>query len=125
VVLGGSPESASDPATAESKDYQDIHPMLSEGISIPEMLGAAPAIYPSFNATITLKALTYFGDGPGPAPNLQRDLAEAAARVRSIPEILLFEKSTTPAPIAPPKTIDLDGFISPPRPKSHDLEPEI
>jgi hypothetical protein len=110
---------------AESKDYQDIHTLLGKGISIAEMLGAAQAIYPGFNPTITLKALSYFGDVPDLAIEIQNALVEAAAHVRSIPEILLRDKSITPASLAPPKPFELDRFIPPSKSKSQDLEPDL
>jgi hypothetical protein len=110
---------------AESKDYQDIHMLLSKGISIAEMLGAAQTIYPGFNPTITLKALSYFGDLPDLAGDVQKVLADAAARVRVIPEILLLEKSIAPVPVAPSKPFELDGFIPFPRTKGRDLEPDL
>ncbi len=110
---------------AESKDYQDIHTLLNQGIAVAEMLGAAQAIYPGFNPTITLKALTYFADVPDLAADVQKDLIEAAARVRSIPEISLLENSITPRPIAPSQPFELDGLIPPPRSKGQDLEPDI
>ncbi len=58
---------------AEARDYIDIDALVRLGrISLPTALVAAGQIYgPSFNAEITLKALSYFDDG-----NL-RDLPEA------------------------------------------------
>ncbi|HEX3989577.1 MAG TPA: nucleotidyl transferase AbiEii/AbiGii toxin family protein [Acetobacteraceae bacterium] len=50
---------------AEAKDYQDIDAMISDGrIDLTTALAAARAIYGDrFNPQITLKALSYFGDG--------------------------------------------------------------
>lgn len=50
---------------AEAKDYLDIDAILQDGrIDLPMALAAALAIYgPTFNPQITLKALSYFGDG--------------------------------------------------------------
>lgn len=59
---------------AEQKDYADIDRLLRQGITLPEMLGAARALYPEFAPAPTLKALSYFGDG---------DLHELHAEVRS------------------------------------------
>lgn len=49
---------------AQAKDYVDIDALLAAGISLPSALAAGRAIYgASFAPQITLKALTYFGDG--------------------------------------------------------------
>jgi hypothetical protein len=50
---------------AESKDYVDVDAMMRLGnISLPTALAAAQKLYgPSFNPEITLKALSFFGDG--------------------------------------------------------------
>jgi hypothetical protein len=49
---------------AEWKDYCDVLAAMDAGISIPEALAAARAIYGAkFNPLSTLKALTYFDDG--------------------------------------------------------------
>jgi hypothetical protein len=50
---------------AEAKDYLDIDALLNDGrIDLPAALAAARAIYgPQFNPQITLKALSFFGDG--------------------------------------------------------------
>jgi len=48
----------------ESKDYIDIDAIIGHGISLSTALAAAKAIYgQSFNPQITLKALSYFGEG--------------------------------------------------------------
>ena len=50
---------------AEAKDYIDLDALIVDGgISLPMALSAAAYLYgPSFNPEITLKALSYFGDG--------------------------------------------------------------
>ncbi|HYO16496.1 MAG TPA: nucleotidyl transferase AbiEii/AbiGii toxin family protein [Thermoanaerobaculia bacterium] len=49
---------------AEAKDYLDLDRLLSEGISLPEALGAARAVYGGgFNPLLSLKALAFFRDG--------------------------------------------------------------
>lgn len=50
---------------AEAKDYADIDAILQDGrIDLPTALASAKAIYgPQFNPQITLKALSYFGEG--------------------------------------------------------------
>ena len=49
----------------ESKDYIDMDALIHKGgVSLPFALAAAEKLYgPSFNAEITLKALSYFDDG--------------------------------------------------------------
>jgi hypothetical protein len=49
---------------AEPKDYVDIDALIAAGIDLPRALSAARYIQgPQFNPQITLKALSYFGDG--------------------------------------------------------------
>jgi hypothetical protein len=50
---------------AEAKDYVDIDALISAGkVDLPLALSAAQQIYgPTFNAQITLKALSFFDDG--------------------------------------------------------------
>ena len=50
---------------AEAKDYLDLHALINqEVVDLPTALAAANRIYPdSFQPQLTLKALTYFGDG--------------------------------------------------------------
>lgn len=49
---------------AEAKDYLDIDAMMEHGIGLPTALAAACLIYgEQFNPQITLKALSYFGEG--------------------------------------------------------------
>ena len=50
---------------AEAKDYLDLHALINqEAIDLPMALAAASRIYSdSFQPQLTLKALTYFGDG--------------------------------------------------------------
>ena len=70
---------------AEAKDYFDIDAILRDGrIGLPAALSAARAIYgPAFNPQITLKALSFFGDGnlPGLPLAVQERLARAAVAV--------------------------------------------
>lgn len=59
---------------AESKDYIDIAAMLKSGVSLARGLGGAIALFgPNFNPALSLKALTYFGDG---------DLASVSSEIR-------------------------------------------
>jgi hypothetical protein len=49
---------------ASAKDYIDINALMQAGITLAQALGAAQAVYgASFNPLLTLKALTFFGDG--------------------------------------------------------------
>ncbi len=49
---------------AEAKDYIDLDALMQHGVDLAHALAAAIAIYGSaFNPQITLKALSYFGDG--------------------------------------------------------------
>ena len=54
---------------AQARDYEDLEAIVGAGISLGEALGAAAAAYgKEFNGALSLKALTYFGDGD--LPNL-------------------------------------------------------
>jgi hypothetical protein len=49
---------------AEAKDYIDLDALFSAGVSLSTALAAAGRLYgPSFNPEISLKALSWFGDG--------------------------------------------------------------
>jgi hypothetical protein len=53
---------------AEAKDYIDLHALLEVGIGLPAALAAAGVIYGNrFNPQLTLKALSFFGDGDLPS----------------------------------------------------------
>ena len=68
---------------AEAKDYQDIDAILQDGhIDLPTALASARAIYgPTFNPQITLKALSFFGDGNlFRLPRIVQDRLASAAR---------------------------------------------
>lgn len=53
---------------AEAKDYFDLHALLEAGIGLPAALAAATVIYGGrFNPQLTLKALSFFGDGDLPS----------------------------------------------------------
>jgi hypothetical protein len=70
---------------AEAKDYIDVDAMIASGrIDLPAALAAGLAIYgPQFNPEITLKALSYFGDGDlrRLPESLKARLAKAAREV--------------------------------------------
>jgi hypothetical protein len=83
---------------AEAKDYRDIDAILQDGrIDLPTALSAANAIYGStFNPQITLKALSFFGDGNlSRLPRETQDrLAKAAREVDldKLPEIIVANR---------------------------------
>lgn len=53
---------------AEAKDYIDLHALLEAGIGLPAALAAAGVIYGKrFNPQLTLKALSFYGDGDLPS----------------------------------------------------------
>ncbi len=81
---------------AEAKDYLDIHRLLSEGVTLEMALGAAEALYPQFNAAISLKALSYYGDVSGLPQGIQRDLRTAASRFRGVAPIRKRDPSLLP-----------------------------
>jgi hypothetical protein len=69
---------------AQARDYEDIAAVVSAGISLSEAIAAATAVYgTTFNGALSLKALTYFGDGDLPSlrPTVQAKLRELAAEV--------------------------------------------
>ncbi len=71
-------------ARADAKDYLDIDALLGAGVTLEDALGAANAVYGGgFNPLLTLKALTYYGEGDlETVPNAVRDrLAAAVADV--------------------------------------------
>jgi hypothetical protein len=72
---------------AEAKDYLDIHALFQAGITLPEALGAARALYPELNPLISLKALAYYGE-PGLAKvpeDVREVLISESAKVGSVP----------------------------------------
>jgi Nucleotidyl transferase AbiEii toxin, Type IV TA system len=110
---------------AEAKDYLDIHTLLNVGITLEMALGAARALYPEFNAAISLKALCYYKDVPRVPPEIQRDLAIAASRVRDIAHMSKRSGSLLPefGPIT--RSSGLDELLPPKREsrtKEHERE---
>jgi hypothetical protein len=72
---------------AERKDYLDLATLFDCGITLPKALGAAQALYPDFAPVITLKALSYFGDGDlSTLPLSVRERLAAAAEAVTLPE---------------------------------------
>jgi hypothetical protein len=69
---------------AQARDYEDLAAIVDAGISLAEALGAAAAAYgKEFNGALSLKALTYFGDGdlPSLSPTTQTKLRALAGQV--------------------------------------------
>lgn len=89
---------------AEAKDYRDIDAILQDGhIDLPMALACARAIFgPTFNPQLTLKALSYFGDGnlSRLPPEIQDRLVEAAREVDldKLPEIAPLKRGPDPGP---------------------------
>jgi hypothetical protein len=82
---------------AERKDYLDLATLLDEGITLPQALGAARALYSDFAPLVTLKALSYFGAGdlaelPG---EVKEGLSRAAERVRTLDDVSLLGTTLT------------------------------
>jgi hypothetical protein len=78
---------------AQARDYEDIAAVVSAGISLSEAIAAATAVYgTTFNGALSLKALTYFGDGdlPSLSASVQAKLRKLAGEVKlaEIPRIL-------------------------------------
>jgi hypothetical protein len=70
---------------AQARDYEDIAAVVSAGISLSEAIAAAIAVYgTTFNGALSLKALTYFGDGdlPSLSPTIQAQLRKLAGEVK-------------------------------------------
>lgn len=85
---------------ALSKDYMDIDALMRLGkVGLASMLGAATAIHgQQYNPMLTLKALSYFGDG---------DLAELPAAVRK----RLFEAAAEVDPESIPRYEPRPGLV--------------
>jgi len=69
---------------AQARDYEDLAAIVGAGISLAEALGAAAAAYgKEFNGALSLKAITYFGDGdlPSLSPMTQTKLRALAGQV--------------------------------------------
>ncbi len=88
------------PARAEAKDYLDVHALLQNGVTMSDALGAAQAVYgEQFNPMITLKALTYYGDGD--LPTLPKDVQQSLRAAALIQQIAHFDP--LPGGLAPPE----------------------
>jgi len=87
---------------AEAKDYRDIDAILQEGqIDLSTALASARSIYgPTFNPQITLKALSFFGDGN--LASLPRDMQDRLAKAArdvdldKLPDIAIVQRGGEP-----------------------------
>ena len=85
---------------SEAKDYLDIHALLTHGVPLAEMLGAAQAIYgEQFAPMISLKALAWYGDGDlaGLPDAVKAALRDAAAQVDKIIDFAPWPGGVSPA----------------------------
>lgn len=86
---------------AEAKDYLDLFRLLEEGIDLSSALSAARAVYGKvFNPLLSLKALSYFGDG---------DLGTLPVRVRA--RLASAVSSVDPSRL--PEVVPLPGGLQP------------
>jgi hypothetical protein len=86
----------------EAKDYMDIAAMLSNGQKLEDGLGAATALFKSFPAAESLRALTYFagGDLERLTQSEKNILTTSAAKVNGItPAKVLSSKLGLPSPM--------------------------
>jgi hypothetical protein len=84
----------------ELKDYEDIAALLDAGMTLPEIVAAAVAIFPGHvDYAITVSAITYFQDGeaklfPEPLKKKLRSAAMGASPIRAPkPSYLSIEAS--------------------------------
>lgn len=89
-------------ARPSAKDYIDLDALLHAGVSLADALGAARAIYGSgFNPLLTLKALTFFGEGDlEDVPRATRANLAAAVAAVDLERLPAFQSRArlTPAP---------------------------
>ena len=81
---------------AEAKDYLDVGALLKAGIGLEAALGAAIALYPGFNPTVSLKALGYFEDVPDVPEEVRRNLLIAVSGTKQIPVVSKLSTSLLP-----------------------------
>jgi hypothetical protein len=87
---------------SEAKDYLDIFALLKAGVEVPQMLGAAQAIYGAqFFSMISLKALAWFNEGDLTTlpPDVKETLSRAAGDVRQIPDFKALPGGISPAAV--------------------------
>jgi hypothetical protein len=85
---------------AERKDYLDLLAIINNGISLAEAMAAARAIYgEQYNPALTLKSLTYFGDGDLPkltAEQKDQLIAIASSQKFDLPNITRISDKVSP-----------------------------
>jgi hypothetical protein len=76
------------------RDYLDIYGLLNHGVSLPEMLASAAAIYgDQFNPAISLRALSDFSDGELPKlPSEVKSVLSRAAGLTSLKQLPVFKR---------------------------------
>lgn len=84
---------------AEAKDYIDLHALLVAGIGLPMALAAARVIYGErFNPQLTLKALSFFGDGDLPSlPGGIKERIIAAVKSADLDRLPVLPRYDEPA----------------------------
>lgn len=83
---------------AEAKDYQDIAALIRAGVSLPQGLAAARALFgPNFQPSESLKALVYFDDGDleSLTPAEKATLVSAVKAVRDLPVVSVVSRKLT------------------------------
>jgi hypothetical protein len=84
---------------SEKKDYLDLAALLEHGVKLSDALAAASALYgKELNPMISLKALTYFGDGDlhELPTSVKERLLQAARDVTRIPRRARVSSAITP-----------------------------
>jgi hypothetical protein len=86
---------------AEAKDYRDVSELILAGVGLSEALAAARAAHgPQFNPVLSLKALSFFGDGD--LPSLPRAVCDGLLdAVRAVDLSRLPALAPLPGGIAP------------------------
>ena len=89
ILVASLPDLAATKVTAvqsrpSARDYIDLDALLRSGLTLDDALGAASAVFgPEFNPLLTLKALTFYGEGDlNEVPDAVREnLTKAAVAV--------------------------------------------
>ena len=86
---------------AEAKDYRDVTELIGAGVGLAEALAAARAAHGAgFNPLLSLKALSFFGDGDLPTlPQAAREALLQAVRGVDLSRLPVVEPM--PGGIAP------------------------
>ena len=86
---------------AAAKDYLDVDALIQRaGVPLPDALGAAAAVFgPAFNPVLTVKALSFFGDGD--LASLPRDVRRRLLDAASSVELARLPRFEARAGVAP------------------------